>query len=217
MAVPTTILPPPEPSAPPGKPVARHSILDDAQGILLGAAYICLGVVFLQSGGLVSSGAAGLALVVHQATDMSFGLAFFLVNLPFYYFAWARLGLRFTLKSFLSVGLTSVIASIFSHWFAISYIHPAISATIGGSLIGVGLLFLFRHDSSVGGFGVLGLYLQDRFGWRAGIVQLCLDAVVMLLALLNSNPVTVAWSVYGAVVANFVIGVNHRRDRYVTR
>lgn len=48
------------------------------------------------------------------------------------------------------------------------HLHPAATAVIGGLLMGTGMLILFRHKASLGGFNVLVLYLQEKYGWRAG-------------------------------------------------
>jgi len=42
------------------------------------------------------------------------------------------------------------------------------AAVFGGFAMGVGLLILFRHRASLGGVNILALFLQERFGLRAG-------------------------------------------------
>ena len=51
------------------------------------------------------------------------------------------------------------------------------------ALMGIGMLMLFRHRTSLGGINILALYLQDKHGLRAGFVQLGIDAVILLIAL----------------------------------
>nr|MCS5602207.1 YitT family protein [Paracoccus sp. (in: a-proteobacteria)] len=63
--------------------------------------------------------------------------------------------------------------------------------------------------------GIVGLYIQDATGFRAGWVQMAFDAALFLIALSLRDPITVAWSFLGAVVLNLVIAINHRRDRYI--
>ena len=80
---------------------------------------------------------------------------------------------------------------------------------------GAGLLAIFRHRASLGGVGVVALYLQDRTGFRAGWTQLLVDLVVFALAWLTLPAAAVLYSLAGALVLNLVIAINHRRDRYV--
>lgn len=74
---------------------------------------------------------------------------------------------------------------------------------------------LYRHRASLGGVGILGIYLQERFGIRAGLVQLAIDMVVLATAFAVTAPPVVMWSVLGAVVLNLFVAINHRADRYV--
>ncbi len=85
---------------------------------------------------------------------------------------------------------------------------------IGGLLIGVGLLILFRHRFSLGGINLLALYAQERLGLRAGYVQLGVDALIVLAALLILPIEKVGLSLLAAVVLNLVLAVNHRPGRY---
>ena len=49
------------------------------------------------------------------------------------------------------------------------------------------MLILFRHRASLGGFNVLVLYLQERYGWRAGLIQMGLDCSIVVLAFALSH------------------------------
>jgi uncharacterized membrane-anchored protein YitT (DUF2179 family) len=83
------------------------------------------------------------------------------------------------------------------------------------SLLLRGLVSLFRHRASLGGLNVLALYLQDRFGWRAGRVQMALDAMIVLASFAVVDWQHVAMSVLGAVMLNQTLATNHRKERYV--
>ena len=86
---------------------------------------------------------------------------------------------------------------------------------LGNLVVGVGLLVLFRHRASLGGFGILALILQERLGWRAGYVQMALDVAVVASAFLVVAPSLVLWSALGAVVLNLVLALNHKPGRYL--
>jgi uncharacterized membrane-anchored protein YitT (DUF2179 family) len=80
----------------------------------------------------------------------------------------------------------------------------------------MGLLALFRHAASVGGFSALAVYLQERRGWRAGHVLMAFDCAILLTAFAVIDPIRVLWSVVGAVVLNLMVILNHRPGRYMT-
>ncbi|MBY5869376.1 YitT family protein [Rhizobium leguminosarum] len=193
----------------------RHTLIEDVQGIFSGSLVAALGLYVLASAGLLTGSTAGVAFLLHYAFGFNFGLAFFLLNLPFFYLSWKRLGMAFTIKTFIAIGLTSVLADVQSRFLSISSIHPAWAALLGGLLLGFGLLALYRHRASLGGVGILGIYLQERFGIRAGLVQLAIDMCVLAAAFFVTTPPVVFYSVFGAVVLNLFVAINHRADRYI--
>lgn len=193
----------------------RHTPLEDVQGVFSGSLVAALGLYFLASAGLLTGSTAGVAFLLHYAIGVNFGLAFFLLNLPFFYLSLKRLGAAFTIKTFIAIGLTSLLTDVQSRLFAIEQIHPGWAALLGGLLLGYGVLALYRHRASLGGVGILGVYLQERFGIRAGLVQLAIDMVVLAVAFAVTTPWVVLWSVLGAVVLNLFVAINHRADRYI--
>jgi uncharacterized membrane-anchored protein YitT (DUF2179 family) len=201
----------------PGTPAdpASHTLLDDAQGLVFGSAMGAVGVTLLGHLGLVTGQTAGLALLIALWTGLEFGVVFFAINLPFYWLAWRRLGPAFTVKTFIAIALVSVFTLVQPHLFNFGDVEPLTGAIVAGMIAGAGLLALFRHRASLGGIGVLGVYLQDRFGIRAGWIQMAVDTVIFGLALLLLDFGAVVYSLIGAVVLNTSIAVNHRRDRYV--
>ena len=205
-------------SAPPRSPAAapgRHKLHEDAQALLTGTLFVAFGVVLFGHVGLLTGGTAGLAFLVHYATGWSFSVVFFLINLPFYALAWQRMGARFTVKTFAAVALLSLMAYLVPGWIQIGALAPGFAAVAGGLLMGAGMLMLFRHRASLGGFNVLVLYLQERFGWRAGHLQMGLDCAIVLAAFAVRAPQQIAWSVLGAVVLNMTLAINHRPGRYM--
>ena len=192
----------------------RHRPSEDLQALLTGTIFVALGVLMFKEVGLLTGGTAGVAFWLHYATGWNFGLIFFAINLPFYALAYQRMGRVFTAKTFMAVALLTVLTNVLPQWVGFAHLHPAVTAVIGGLLMGTGMLILFRHKASLGGFNVLVLYLQEKRGWRAGRIQMALDCTIVLLALTVVDPVRVAYSVLAAVVMNLFIAVNHRPGRY---
>ncbi len=197
------------PEAPP------HTLPEDGAAIITGVLLVALGIAFFQHTGLLTGGVTGLAFVLHYLTHISLGLWLFVLNLPFYWLAVRKLGWAFTAKTFCAVGLLSLITELQPQWFDLSGIHPLYGAVTGGVLVGVGMLMMFRHRCSLGGIAVAALYLQERYGWRAGRVQMALDVCILSSAFLLLEPGRALWSVLGALVLNQVLSMNHRPGRYV--
>lgn len=192
-----------------------HTRSEDALALLCGVLLISVGVAFYSSAGLLTGGTAGLAFLIHYATGVTFGKAFFVLNLPFYWLALRKMGRAFTLKTFIAVGLLSALTELQSHFIQFATLQPLYAAVTGGIITGTGFLVLFRHRSSLGGIGIVALYLQDRYGWRAGKVQMAVDCCIVLLALWTVEPLRVAYSIVGAVALNLVLAINHKPGRYL--
>lgn len=196
-------------------PPARHSLMDDAQGILFGSAICALGLQFLTAAGLMTGQVAGLALLVSYVSGWAFGPVFFALNLPFYWIGYRRRGGRFMLKTFAAVTLLSVFSTLLPRWLSFETLHPAVAAIAFGLTTTAGLLALFRHGASLGGVGIVALIVQDRFGFQAGWFQMAFDAALFALALIWIEPSRLGWSLIGIVILNVGLAINHRRDRYV--
>jgi uncharacterized membrane-anchored protein YitT (DUF2179 family) len=196
-------------------PAPRHTAFEDVQALVTGTLLVALGVAMFQHAGLLTGGTAGIAFLIHYATGWSFGLVFFAVNLPFYGLALRQLGLSFTLKTFAAVALLSLATEALPRLLGFAQLDPAFAAVMGGCLIGVGLLVLFRHRASLGGLNVLVLWLQARRGWRAGTLQLGIDCTILLAAFVVLPPQQALLSLLGAVALNLVVAINHRPGRYL--
>lgn len=194
---------------------SRHTLYEDIFAILIGTSMVSLGILLFSEATLITGSTAGLALLLQYATGVPFAVMFFAINLPFYVLAALRMGWPFTLKTIAAVGLVSAFSALFPQWLDVSAVNPLFAALVGGILIGLGILSLFRHKASVGGVTILSLFLQERFGIRAGYLQLGIDAAILASAFLVVPPDRVALSLLGALVLNAIIGFNHKPGRYV--
>ncbi|MFT4265429.1 MAG: YitT family protein [Nocardioides sp.] len=197
------------PEAPP------HSLLDDVLGLTIGV-YLCsLGLFLIHLAGAVTGGTAGLALVIAYATGWGFSWVFALINLPFTVLALFQKGVGFAARSALCVVAVSLATTWQSRVLDLDHVSRPYGVLAGAILTGMGVLALVRHNSSIGGFSIVAVILQERAGMRAGYVMMSLDALVLLAAFLVRDPVIVLWSALGAVMLNLVLAFNHRPGRYM--
>lgn len=196
-------------------PFSPHRPYEDALALVVGTALVALGLTIYAEATLLTGSTAGLALLVQYAGGLPFAPVFFVLNLPFYVLGLMQMGWKFTARTFCAVLLVSLLASWTGDWIGFSRLDPLYATLIGGTIIGVGLLILFRHRASLGGVNILALFLQERFGLRAGYVQLAIDAAILLGGLFVVPMEKVALSLLGALAINLVLALNHRPGRYV--
>lgn len=192
-----------------------HGRVEDIFGLLSGTFVASLGIYLLHSAHAVTGGTAGLSLLISYGTGWSFSVVYPLSNLPFLLLALRRKGWAFTLRTLISIVLVSAFALIHPLAMPEAHLNRPYAVIVGNLLAGVGMLILFRHRSSLGGFNTVALLAQERFGWRAGYVQLALDGCIILASLSIMAPGIVALSAAGAVVLSLVLALNHRPGRYL--
>ncbi len=191
-----------------------HTVLEDVAGVVTGSFLASLGLFVLASGGVTTGGTAGLSLLLAHAVGWSFAVTFLVVSLPFVALAIRGKGWAFTVRSAAALAMVSLFSGLQPRLLGVLTIDPLYAALVGNLLAGVGILVVFRHRSSLGGFNVVALLCQERLGWRAGYVQMGLDLVVVLAFAAVSDLGLALASAAGAVLLNLVIAMNHRPGRY---
>jgi uncharacterized membrane-anchored protein YitT (DUF2179 family) len=194
---------------------ARHSALDDAQGIAFSVTMAGLGIHILTHMGFVTGQTTGLAILIAHLTGLPFPAVYFAVTLPFLAIGWRRMGARFALKTLVITAALSALVALLPRWIELCRIEPALAAVLIGLLFGIAALAAIRHGGSFGGLSVLWIELQDRTGIRAGHAQLASDVLIFAAAALILPPEKLVYSFLGAAVFALFLAVNHRRDRYV--
>ncbi|MGO3346022.1 MAG: YitT family protein [Marinomonas sp.] len=186
-----------------------HRWLSIIEGCLL----VALGIHILNSAGLLISGTAGIGMILRQFTDFSFGQLFFLLNIPFYILAWRTLGRDFTISTFVSISLLSAFSELMRHYVSID-MNPILSGTLGGLLVGFGLIILFRHNASLGGLNILSVYLERRYGIHASKTTFAADILVFTVAIFTLNAESIGYSLVAFVFLSSVVGRYHRPPKW---
>ena len=191
-----------------------HSIFEDLFALFSAGVFIAFGIFLFKSQGLLTGGTAGIALVSSKVFPFSFGQIFFVVNLPFYFLALKEFGPRFTFNTFVSITVVSVASEYIGHFISLNHVDPVFAGVLAGLLLGVGMLIMFRHQSSLGGVGILALYLQRNHNIRAGWFQMGVDCTILLVSYFLVSFEILIISVLSAITLNIVIAVNHKPGRY---
>ena len=152
-----------------------------------------------------------------RALSRSAGVLFTLVNIPFFLFAHKVMGARFAVKTVLvniGIGAASAITRVSVH---VDTVHPAFAALVGGTVIGMGILALARHQAGVGGTGVITIWLYRKRGWNMGMTQVALDVFILSLAIPVVTGPQLAWSAVSAAAISLILFAWHRPGLYMGR
>lgn len=191
-----------------------HNLVEDTVAILLSAIFISLGVFFFKQVALLSGGVTGLALLISQITEIHFGHLFILLNAPFFILAYFNVSKTVAIKSLFCAILVSLVTDNLDSVIQINLIEPYYAAITGGFLFGMGLLALIRHESSLGGFTILALLLQEKYNVSAGKTKLLIDFAVLSTSLIYASIEIFLLSLLGVTTLNVVIALFHKKGRY---
>ncbi len=153
-------------------------------GILEGSFLMALGILFLQSSQVAVGGITGVGLIGDRLlADLSFGQVFLVINLPFYLLAYYEKGWAFTLRTALAVTLIGVLTDLIGQYVVLDLGSAVLGALAAGALMAFGIVTLFQHNASTGGFTVLALYMERVWGVNRGWALLVIDAITIGIGL----------------------------------
>lgn len=197
--------------------VRKHTWYEDLFGLATGVILISCGIGFMEAGGLLTGGTVGLSQLVAKATGLSLSLIYILISVPFFLLAIWKMGLSFASKSFLNIFLVSYLVSIFPKLITIDVSNQLTASVIANTLAGMGVLAIFRHNSSLAGFQVVALLGQAKLKIQAGYIQAGIDIAILAIGLAEYSLSATVNSLVGVIIFNGVLAINHRPDLYIGR
>ncbi|OPX56539.1 Uncharacterised 5xTM membrane BCR, YitT family COG1284 [Oceanospirillum multiglobuliferum] len=176
-------------------------------GLLEGSFLVALGILFLKSTHVAVGGITGVALIADWLMPrFSFGQIFLVVNLPFYWLAYREKGLMFTVRTAIAVTLISLFTDLLVQNVQLELNSPILGALASGALIAFGIVTLFQHNASTGGFTVLVLFLERKWHLNRGFALLAIDAITIGSALVMFGAELWLSSLLVTVVMGSIIG-----------
>jgi uncharacterized membrane-anchored protein YitT (DUF2179 family) len=182
----------------------KEKIMKRVLFIVLGCFLTSIGALMLKHAGVMTGGTAGLSLILSYASGLTFGLVFFLVNIPFYVLSVMFMGWNFTVSTALSVTLLSLMTGI-DKWLPPFSIPISVGAVAGGIIIGFGLSMLFIHRTSLGGSNILALILQKKLKWNPGKLNFIFDFVVVVYGFYSIGFLKGILSVLSILITSIII------------
>lgn len=139
-----------------------------------------------------------------------FGVVYFLINVPFFFYAYKIMGKKFCLTTLISIGMASAFLSIIP-----IPVHPIIedrmlAAFFGGLGSGVGAGMVLRAGSSQGGQDLLGVCLAKTHpNFKVGTVGIIVSVTVYVFCLFMYDITTVLYSIVFAIITGLAINRVH--------
>jgi len=125
---------------------------------------------FLMPNGFLDGGATGIAILISELFDVSVSLALPIISIPFFVIGYFTVTKRILIKSVISIIALSLM--IYFENFSSVTDDKLIIATFGGLFLGSGIGLAIRNGSVLDGSELLGLYINEVYGFSIGSIIL---------------------------------------------
>lgn len=144
------------------------SELKKAVGLAVGAATYSAGLnLFLIPNHIIDGGITGISLLVQALTGIPFSVLIVLLNLPFFYIGYRRLGARLALSSTFAIVILSLCSSYFETMKPATS-DPFLSTIFGGIIIGMGVGIVIKSGGSTDGTEIMAIWMDNKFPFSVG-------------------------------------------------
>lgn len=161
--------------------------------------------LFLFPHSIPSGGAAGLALLMNHWFDLPLGFSLWLANAVFLLFALNYFGYTWTIRTILSVAMTSATVTILTSQVSLPHIHIVLDILAGSILFGVGVGLLIRVGASSGGMLIPALMIATYKKWSPGKVMLGINLFIFIFTALVIDYIIVVYAVICQVLSTNII------------
>lgn len=180
--------------------VAVKQVFLDPKGLaisVLGVFLYTIGVnLFLTPMDLIPVGVLGIAFEISYFTENLLGFIFspnviyFLLNIPILLLGYFQIGRKFTIRTLIVVGLTSIFMSFIPE---VQIIDDRLLSVIASAVIsGIGVALLLNTGASTGGMDIVSLFMAIKKNRPFGIFNFLFNCVVIGIAVVQSGDITTA-------------------------
>lgn len=129
----------------------KNSFFKDIILIIFGTMFAGFGMAsFLLPNKLSSGGFTGIATIFYYFFEWNVGLTVIILNIPFFIYAFIRIGKKFLIKTIIATFLLSFFIDIFEYLPLLTN-DRLLASIYGGVLIGIGTGLVFKAHTSTGG------------------------------------------------------------------
>ena len=202
-----------------------QKIAHSANQILVNIALISAGCMLFVVGmnaimiprNFLCGGITGIALLFnYQFSFLDIGRLYFMLNIPLVILGWFQISRRFVLYTLFGITFFSVAASMIT-LPVIAIQDPMLAALLAGVICGAGSGLILRSLGSAGGFDILSIFINKKFGFRMGSLSFGINTAVIIAGFYLYDINVALYSVVllftsGRVIDSIVSGFNLRKS-----
>ena len=151
-----------------GRSIDVMSILRKILGLTIGAIIYSAGLnLFLIPNHIIDGGVTGISLLVQALTGVPFSVLIVVLNLPFFYLGYKRLGVRLAVSATYAIVILSLCSSYFEQ-LKPATTDPFLSTIFGGIIIGIGVGIVIKSGGSTDGTEIVAIWMDNRTSFSVG-------------------------------------------------
>lgn len=171
--------------------------------------------IFLFPHSIPSGGAAGLAILMNHWLHFPLGLSLWLANIVFLIFALKYFGYTWTLRTIISVAITSATVSKLTSQVPFPHTHILLDIIGGSIFFGIGVGILIRAGASSGGMVIPALMIASYKQWSPGKVMLGINLAIFFITSLVINYKIVFYAIicqyFSTTIIDFIYKFNFQK------
>lgn len=147
--------------------------------VLLGSFIFTCGLkLFLVPNELIDGGVVGISIILSHLSNQSLGLILLLLNIPFIFIGYKRIGKEFALLSLLGVASMTVF-TYFLKGMSPIVTDPLLSAVFGGIFLGIGVGLVIRNGGSLDGTEIVAILIEKKIPFSVGDIVMTLNVFIL--------------------------------------
>ena len=156
------------------------SFLKSLPLLTLGAIIAAVSIeIFLAPNQIIDGGIVGISIMLNYLTGVKIGIFTFVLNLPFLFLAYKKLGLRFVCSTLYAVAVMSTVLLFHIHHIT----EESLLATVfGGSILGFGVGLVLRASGSLDGTEILSITISKKIGFSVGQIIMFFNVFIFVAA-----------------------------------
>ncbi|MCR4694381.1 MAG: YitT family protein [Pseudobutyrivibrio sp.] len=154
------------------------SILELTAGAIIAAFAI---EEFLVPNKIFDGGVTGISMIVAHFVPIHLGLLIFIINIPFIFLAYKRLGISYVARIVYAIALFSIFTGVFEP-IENATDQIILAITYGGMLLGVGVGLVLRAGGCLDGTEVIAVFLNRNLSVSTGQIILLFNVFIFAVA-----------------------------------
>ncbi len=158
---------------------SKLAIVKSVLGIVIGAGIAAIGLeAFLIPNSLTDGGVVGVSIIASEVFNMPIGVFLILVNIPFIYLGYKKLGKLFAVASMFGIAMLAGLTTVLHHDY-IATTDPLLAAVFGGVVVGAGVGFVIRYGGTMDGTEIIAILGDKKLPFSVGEIIMFINIFIL--------------------------------------